>query len=127
MLRDLLSMAPAIRAMYIENKMHKRLINGSIRVFCPEKNRADEYGDVLLLNSRQSFVPSDPSAPWCKYLGERTFQAEEKGIKSTTIVRFLEERSNCPFYIPKLYIIEVKGPRCTFYLCLFLLEIYSRG
>jgi hypothetical protein len=95
--------------------MHRRLINGPIRVFCPVKNRADEIGDILLLNSRQSFVPSDPSAPWSKYLGERTYLAEEKimgsTIKSTTIVRFLEERSNCPFPIPKLYIIEVKGNR----------------
>jgi hypothetical protein len=105
-------MAPTLRAMYIEKRMHRRLVNGSIRVFCPEKNKADEIGAMLLLNSRQSYVPADPSAPWCKYLGERTYSTEEKvmgkPMKSTTIVRFLEERSNCPFRIPKLYIIEVK-------------------
>jgi hypothetical protein len=116
MLRDLLSMVLAIRATYIENKMHRRLINGAIRVFCPVKNRADEIGDILLLNSRQSFEPSDPSAQWNKYLGERTYHVEEKQfmgatMKQTTIVRLLEERSNCPFPIPKLYIIDVDGKR----------------
>jgi hypothetical protein len=111
-LRDLLSMAPALREMYIKKKMHRRLVNGSIRVFGPESNKADESGSILLLNSRQSFVPANPTAPWSKYLGERTYSTEEtvtrRTVNSTTIVRFLEERSNCPFRIPKLYIIEVK-------------------
>ncbi len=104
MLQDLHSMVPAIRSLYIEKNMHGRLVNGQLRLFGSVENKADESGAVVLLNCRQSFVPADPSVPWSKYLGERTYASS---VKRDVIIRFLEERTNGPFSIPKLYIIEV--------------------
>ncbi len=110
MLRDLHSMVPAIRSLYISKNMQRRLANGELKLFGSVKNKADEAGTLLLLNARQSFVPADPSVPWSKYLGERTYASgAEKGV----IIRFLEERSNGPFPIPKLYLIGVDTEKPT--------------
>jgi hypothetical protein len=73
----------------------------------PQLTEQQALQKVVKLSKNQSFICTDKTSPWAKYMGDHHYSWKaDNGVNKRTIIRILEEKEKKKSVL-KLYLIEV--------------------